>query len=61
MKRIPLLAGYIVVEFFMGKVQSKHNLALVRATLPVGLSFVRSLSLLILIRFCTILCCKRQA
>ena len=43
MKRIPPLAGYIVVEFFMGKVQSKHNLALVRATLHVGLSFVRFL------------------
>ena len=43
LKSIPPLAGYDVAEFFMGKVQSKHNLALVKGTLHFVLSFVRFL------------------
>ena len=57
LERVVPLAGYVVAEFFMAKVQSEHNLALVKATLH----FMRflmcvPLSLLTLIGICAQFC-----
>ena len=53
------LAGYVVAEFFMEKVQSEHNLALVKATLHF-MRFLMCVPLFLAYfnrNMCTILCC----